>query len=118
MTRQLEMYSGMVYGEKVSNYGLEHGYLDYRTLSRIVGDCIYNGTIRDETYGEWELLTGDDDELVCQDYIISEHGYRFLRDYTDEPVFYNERLDIYIWGITHCGTSWDYVSTGIKLVED
>jgi hypothetical protein len=32
-------------------------------------------------------------------------------------VFYNEKLDIYVWGITHFGTAWDYVLTDIKIVE-
>ena len=61
----------------------------------------------------------DDDEYyeIYQYYIISEYGYQFLADHTDGIVFYNERLDVYIWGITHFGTSWDYVLTDVKLVE-
>lgn len=35
---------------------------------------------------------------IYQYYIISEYGYQFLADHTDEIVFYNERLDVYIWG--------------------
>ena len=46
MSRQEEksitLYDGKAYGHKVSRYGLEHGYLDYMTLSFIVGDCILN----------------------------------------------------------------------------
>ena len=30
-------------------------------------------------------------------------------EHTDEPVFHDEELDLYVWGITHFGTSWDYV---------
>ena len=71
----------------------------------------------------WELVNGeiyyDDDEIyeIYQYYIISDYGYRFLADHTDEIVFYNEKLDIYIWGITHFGTSWDYVLTDVGIVE-
>ena len=36
----MKMYNGKVYRIKVSNYGLENGYLDYLTLSKIVGPCI------------------------------------------------------------------------------
>ena len=35
-----------------------------------------------------------------------------LQAYND----YNEQLDMYLWGITHFGTSWDYVLTDVKLV--
>ena len=34
---------------------------------------------------------------------------------TDEIVYYNEELDMYVWGITHYGTSWDYVLTDIAI---
>lgn len=119
----MRVYDGKGYREKVSDYGLENGYLDYLTLSKIVGDCILNNTLMEETREDyWELVNGEmyyDDEYyeIYQYYIISEYGYQFLADHTDEIVFYNERLDVYICGITHFGTSWDYVLTDVKLVE-
>ena len=33
----------------------------------------------------------------------------FHMEHTDEPVFYDAELGLYVWGITHFGTSWDYV---------
>lgn len=120
MSRQFEksitLYDGKAYGHEVSKYGLENGYLDYLTLSKIVGDCILNNTVRAETMTDWEMVAGEFDSAVFQDYVISETGYKFLEEYTDELVFYNEKLDMYIWAITHFGTSWDYVLTDIKLV--
>ena len=114
----MKLYGDKVYGEKVSDYGLEHGYLDYDTLSRIIGDCILNNTIFEATMSEWEVFAGDYfDGDIYQYYIISEYGYEFLEEHTDEIVFYNEKLDIYLWGVTHFGTSWDYVLTDIKLVK-
>ncbi len=125
MTKQIKMYGNKVFGQAVSDYGLENGYLDYYTLSKIVGDCVLNNNIIEETgYENWEIVCGEDyDEEygyydVFQYYIITDSGYAFLRDYTDEIVYYNENLDMYIWGITHFGTSWDYVLTDIKLVKD
>jgi len=50
-----------------------------------------------------------------QFYIISDAGARILSDYTNETVWYNEELDLYVWGITHYGTSWDYVLTDIVI---
>lgn len=45
--------------------------------------------------------------------IISAQGASILEEYTNEIVYYNEALDLYVWGITHYGTSWDYVLTDI-----
>ncbi len=115
--RSITVYGGRVYGHKVSDYALENGYLDYLTLSKIVGDCILNNTIRSETMTDWEMVAGEwnGDSMIFQDYIISKSGYDFLAEYTDEIVFYNDKLNVYIWAITHYGTSWDYVLTDIKL---
>lgn len=114
----IRLYDGMAYGVSVSNYGITNGYLDYRSLGKIVGDCILNNTVRAETMDDWEIIAGEFDEMVFQDYIITERGYEFLQEYTDELVFYNEKLEMYIWGITHFGTSWDYVLTNIKLINE
>lgn len=121
--KQMRMFGGSVFGFKVSDYGLKNGYLDYYTLSRIVGEGVLNNDIIQYTGIEnWELINGyEEDEdgwyEVYQYYIISNSGYAFLRDYTDEIVYYHEDLDMYVWGITHFGTSWDYVLTDIRLVE-
>lgn len=110
---KFKLYDGKVWGVKVSDYGLENGYLDYLTLSKLVGDCILNNSLIENCY--WDVVTGNSDDDIYQFYIISEAGYEFLSEYTDEIVFYNEDLDLYLWGITHFGTSWDYVLTNIKI---
>jgi hypothetical protein len=121
--KEIKMYDNKVYGFKVSEYGLENGYLDYYTLSKIVGDSILNNVLYSYIgYDEWELASGcEEDEYgdyqeVYQYYIIADRGAQFLQDYTDEIVYYHSELDMYVWGITHFGTSWDYVLTDIRLI--
>lgn len=120
----VKLFGNKVFGVEVSEYGLENGYLDYRTLAKIVGDCILNNNIfMYAGYENWELESGmEENEYgdyyeVYQYYIITDYGAKFLGDYTDEIVYYHEELDMYLWGITHFGTSWDYVLTNIKLEE-
>lgn len=136
----IKLYGNKVYGVTVSSYGLKNGYLDYRTLAELVGDCILNNAIWSAGYPEdWELISGEDsfgldsDGRECnlysedcvdivqyeiyQHYIISEYGAKFLARHTDEIVYYNAELDVYLWGVTHFETSWDYVLTNIKLVN-
>lgn len=120
--RSITLYDGKAFGHKVSEYALENGYLDYYTLSKIVGDCVLNNNIFEYAgYGNWALENGLEEDAdgyfneVYQYYIITDSGARMLADYTDEIVYYHEELDMYLWGITHFGTSWDYVLTDIKL---
>ena len=122
LKNSIKLYNGKAYGYEVSRYGLENGYLDYRTLSKIVGDCILNNSIVPYIgFYEWEIENGheENDEgyyEVYQYYIITYEGAKILQELTDELVYYHEDLDMYVWGITHFGTSWDYVLTDIKLV--
>ena len=52
---------------------------------------------------------------IFQYYIVSDQGAEMIKQYTDDPLFYNETLDMYVWGITHYGTAWSYVLTDVKL---
>lgn len=149
------------YGNKISDYGLENGYVDYGTLAKSF-DAVLNNDIIQKTYdiGYWEqesgmvdhteeieelqeqieelMLDNENDEHTeeleelqdrineleeeqensyneeCyQYYIVDDNGARILEE-INEIVFYNEELDMYVWGVTHFGTSWSYVLTDIK----
>ena len=57
----------------------------------------------------------DRDPEIYQYFIVDNNGKDLIESYTDDPLFYLEKLDLYVWGVTHWGTSWDYVLTDIKL---
>lgn len=159
-------------GNKISEYGLQHGYVDYRTLAKAFDAVLCNditklfySTINGE-YNEVEQVSGfidnseqidelnerldeltdeyretddsekekqlekDIDELqeridelqdeqdtppeIFQYFIVSDYGAEILKDY-GEIVYYIPALDVYVWGVTHYGTAWDYVLTNIKI---
>lgn len=151
------------YGNAISDYGMEHGYVDYGTLAKAF-DAVLNNDIMNLTYdiGYWEQVSGtidntdeieeleekrdeleeenesspsqileneineineqieeleneqDNDPEVFQWFIVDDWGAKLLQD-INEIVYYNEKLDMYLWGVTHYGTSWDYVLTSIKI---
>ena len=127
--------SNYFYGNEVSQYGQQHGYVDYRTLARafdavLVNDitklfyCDINGEWNEpEYYNGSEYWTDEDGNEtyneIYQYYIIDWNGADLLQRWTDEIVYYLPALDMYVWGVTHYGTSWDYVLTDIKIkMED
>lgn len=182
MKNKAELHNNKWMGEEVSEYGLQHGRIDYRCLAHVVGDMVLcnditklfysdingeynepeqeNGYIDNSEMIEFkqdqieelentlaELLEIDPDERsteelshilylqseietiqdqieelerepeIYQYYIVSGSGADFLKRYTDEIIYYVPVLDIYVWGITHWGTGWDYVLTNIKIEE-
>lgn len=112
-------------GNKISDYGIKNRRLDYGTLAKSF-DCVLNNDIIQNTQniGFWDVVSGnlfyeDEDgeeyyEEIYQYYIVSRSGFEILEE-LDEIVFYNEELDMYVWGVTHYGTSWDYVLTDVVL---
>lgn len=116
------------YGNKISDYGLQCGYVDYATLSKsfdavLVNDItkLFYADINGE-YNEAEIVNGldYDDENDCpieiyQYFIISDRGAEILQELTTEIVYYMPLLDCYVWGVSHYGTAWDYVLTDIKI---
>ena len=67
-----------------------------------------------ESEGIQETLDNPYYDEVFQYFIISDNGADILKRETHELVWYIPELDVYVWGITHYGTSWDYVLTEIE----
>ena len=128
--KKMEKEKKYYYGNAVSDYGIEHGYVDYAALAKCF-DAVLNNDIMNLTYdiGSWKQVSGiidntdeieeleseqDDDQEIYQWFIVDDCGARLLQD-IDEVVYYNEKLNMYLWGVTHYGTSWDYVLTNIKI---
>lgn len=187
----MEVWGKYFCGNEISDYGQEHGYVDYRTFAKAfdavmandfmeqtseIGywECenggeyyedtkgnIYTEEERDEkveeleerlekldeslseieermgeceddkvfaelerdyegTEKERDKIQDDIDELeypkeneVFQWFIIDRNGADLCKE-ANEIVYYNETLDLYLWGVTHWGTSWDYVLTNIR----
>ena len=119
------------------NWEQENGYIDnYEDIERLNDEwrdieLDLDDPIRDYTEEERAELEERIEEIkeeieeleaeeeyqpdIYQYYIISDNGAKILEDYTNEIVFYNSDLDMYVWGVTHWGTSWDYVLTDIKI---
>lgn len=151
------------YGNAISKYGVEHGYVDYGAFSKNF-NCVLNNEIITSTYdiGYWEQVSGQIDnsdeieelgekldELVEQNedspsqileneiheieeeievledeeyeepevfqyFIVDRLGAQMLED-INEVVYFNEELDMYVWGVCHYGTGLDYVLTNIAI---
>lgn len=126
--KKMEKEKKYYYGNPISEYGIENGYVDYATLAKCF-NSVLNNDIMSLTYdiGCWEQVNGinekieeleneqDNDPDVFQWFIIDDWGARLLQQETNEIVYYNETLDIYLWGVTHYGTSWNYVLTSIAI---
>lgn len=66
---------------------------------------------------ELENLENEQDELpeIYQWFIVGDNAVSILEE-NNEIVFYNSQLDMYLWGVTHWGTAWDYVLTDIPCM--
>lgn len=126
MRNEYKLQSNYFYGNEISEYGKECGWVDYRTLAKAFQHVLANGIMEaTASIGWWDIYCGmeydeenDSYAEIFQYYIIDAWGAELLEAWTNEIVFYNEELDLYVWGVTHYGTSWDYVLTDIKIWKD
>ena len=111
----MEKEQKFYYGNPISEYGIEHGYVDYAALAECF-DSVLNNNIMSLTYdiGSWEQVSGTVETEVLQWFIIDDWGARLLQE-ANEIVYYNETMDMFLWGVTHSGTSWDYVLTSVEI---
>ena len=102
--------SGELYG-----YYMEDAKQDYNTY---VSECKqdkqeveeFEQWFEDNSY-KYEFM-----QEVYQYYLVSNNALDYLKD-ANELVLYSEKLDCYVWCVTHYGTAWSYVLTSIKLEE-
>ena len=147
------------YGNEISQYGLENGYVDFATLAKSFESVLCNN-MENRVYETMEQQSGfinnseeieelerqifeaeesgdlteeeieeiqekidefqnEQDELpeIYQWFIVSDNALRILEE-ANEIIYYDNELEIYVWGVTHFGTSWSYVLTDIKIDKE
>lgn len=103
------------------NWEQENGFIDHSDEIEELRDQIEELEDQEGKEDEIQELEDKIDELeedqdqgeIFQYFIIDDNGARILEELTNEIVFYNRDLDMYVWGVTHYGTSWSYVLTDI-----
>ena len=133
----LKMYVEM---EDLNEYEKKHNKISFKRLvNKLFTDMIlcnnitklfYNEIGGKYTEPEIEIGTDYDNETdtqidVYQYFIVdfSNWIYKLITKYKEQLgkefiLYYIEELDLYILGVTHFGTSWDYVLTDIEPSED
>lgn len=110
----------------LNEYEKEHKKISYkRLLERL--DIYNNMVLCNEItkFHELELVTGSDYDEETEEYteiyqyficdISSWALEKIENEYSDELIIYwCEDLQVYVLGVDHLGTSWDYVLTGVK----
>lgn len=104
----------------LNTYERENERLSYKNLFYNDDSLILCNNIANN-WEHLEQVSGFDSEdeyaEIYQYYIINDDLAKRLID-INEIVYYHNELDIYILGVTHWGTSWDYVLTDLKLVKN
>ena len=118
----------------VAYWEQEHGFIDNSEEIKALEEereelqTRFDNYEFDEKSEEYARITDIDSEIeeleeeeqdchpeIFQYYIVSDNGAEIIKEFTNDPLFYNETLDMYVWGVTHWGTSWDYVLTDTIL---
>lgn len=110
----------------LNNYLMEELQKNGLYFDLFCGDdtLYYNKEYEQITRQEYEQLEEDGEEThteyadVFQWFIIDYSDAERLAKYTNELVYYNEDLGLYLLGVSHYGTSWDYVPSNWKELDE
>lgn len=133
----LKMY---VKNEDLNEYEKEHNKISFkRLINKLFTDSILCNDITKLFYNEicgkycepeFEIGTDYDEENetqidVYQYFLVdfSNYTYSLFEKYREQLgnefiLYYINELDLYILGVTHLGTDWDYVLTDIEPTEN
>lgn len=69
-----------------------------------------------EEYDElgWENDAVEQMRDIYQYYLINESLADMLKEHTDNIVFYSDKLNLYVLGVTHFGTGWSCVAEDFR----
>lgn len=75
----------------------------------------YDADGNEITYDEyeelgWENNAREEPRDIYQYYLINDSLARMLIEHTDNIIFYSDKLDLYVLGVTHFGTGWSCVA--------
>lgn len=112
--------------KNLNEYEKEHKKVSYKNLLKWLG--IYDNMVLCNEivkFHELELQYGSDYNKETEEYEeiyqyficdISNWALRKIEEeFSDELIIYwCEDLQVYVLGVDHLGTSWDYVLTGVK----
>lgn len=133
----LKMY---IKKENLNEYEREHNKISFKTLvNKLFIDMILCNDITklfytdiNGVYTEPQVEIGEDYDQEAEEYIdiyqyfivdFSSWTYDLMTKYSKQfgkefILYYIEELNLYILGVTHFGTGWDYVLTDIEPSED
>ena len=126
--------------EDLNEYEKEHNKISFKRLvDKLFSDMILCNDITKIFYSEIggkytepEIEIGTDYDEENDEYIeiyqyfivdFSSWTYELITKYKEQfgkefVLYYIEELDLYVLGVTHFGTGWDYVLTNIEPSED
>ena len=133
----IKMYVKM---EDLNEYEREHNKISFKRLvNKLFTDMILCNDITklfyadiNGTYNEVEFEIGNDYDEENDEYIdvyqyfivdFNNYTYSLMQEYAEQLgkefiLYYINELDLYILGVTHLGTGWDYVLTDIEYTTD
>ena len=134
---KLKMYVKM---EDLNEYEKKHNSISFKRLfDKLFTDAILCNNITklfcadiNGEYNEPQIEIGTDYDEESDEYIdiyqyfivdFSSWTYSKMQELKEQlgnefVLYYIDVLDIYVVGVTHFGTSWDYVLTDIEPTED
>ena len=109
------------WGRELNEYEIKNKRLSYATMANSFNAVLCNNITQIDPDLFDNLESGEDAEGELPEiyqWFIVENSAKWILEKANEPLFYSDKLECYVWGVTHYGTPWSHVLTSLELDEN
>ena len=103
------------WGCELNDYEIKNKRLSYATMAKCFNAVLCNN-ITEIDPDIFLSIKGVEAEIY--QWFIVDDSAKWILEKANEPLFYSDKLECYVWGVTHFGTAWSHVLTSLELDDD
>ena len=104
------------WGRELNDYEIKNKRLSYATMAKCFNAVLCNNITEIDPDLFCNIKSGVEAEIY--QWFIVDDSAKWILEKANEPLFYSEKLECYVWGVTHYGTAWSHVLTSLELDDD
>ena len=108
------------WGRELNDYEIKNKCLSYATMAKCFNAVLCNNITEIDPKFFCNIKSGVEESEIPEIYqwFIVDDDAKWILEKANEPLFYSDKLECYVWGVTHYGTAWSYVLTSLELDDD
>ena len=113
------------WGRELNDYEIKNKRLSYATMAKCFNAVLCNNITEIDPDIIFNIKSGFEENEDAESEIpeiyqwfLVDDSATWILEKANEPLFYSDKLECYVWGVTHYGTAWSHVLTRLELDDN